>query len=437
MHKTSFKLGKPKPSKVRMLTKSELIGIASSAVLSILISILLVYIGIKGSPIVLNNLKNFFYDIIGEAPKGSSQVGATLNKANVLALQRNATVAHFTSKYYGKAPVVFDFTVPKEKIIDRFENLQASLVSDNTNVLLRSTSKFDRETKEVAVSKLLSGRDFSLESGKDYIGEVELTQVCRVDSCSWSSESSSPILQEFRDKVTLVIGRNITGLIGPGFRSDRQFVSELLHGSKRWFIYKPNKIPSAGIPVDKSPRRWLDTSYPLLSLSDMPMEIYQKAGQLVYVPEGWYHATVTVSESSVSLQRYTTQEDRNSYYHYLRVGLSRFNEGDFTGANKMFKLGLALCRDAQLLYFFALSLEKAGLLSQARDALYEMVTKNKSDPTGYVQLIKLLVTHFSDSDSSADTKEPGDSGVTVAVLLEMAEQNHIRDVVLQHCQDSL
>ena len=77
----------------------------------------------------------------------------------------------------------------------------------------------------------------------------------------------------------------------------------LLHGAKRWHLYPPSVHPpgiarrDAGVGLDDAVAaaegghaEWMRTVLPTLSESERPMEAVQRAGELVYVPEGTHFA---------------------------------------------------------------------------------------------------------------------------------------------------
>lgn len=98
----------------------------------------------------------------------------------------------------------------------------------------------------------------------------------------------------------------------PSFTIHSQGWEDLIIGRKKWFFYKPNKLPSTGFDPSTSIYYWLETVYPFLSKSDRPIELIQEAGQTVYIPQSWYRASIPIGifdESQLtsvgkSLQRY-------------------------------------------------------------------------------------------------------------------------------------
>ena len=59
-------------------------------------------------------------------------------------------------------------------------------------------------------------------------------------------------------------------------------------------LVRAGTLPSIGFNPRESLRRWLDTVYPSLSSTSRPVEITQEQGQVLYLPEGWYHASVAL-----------------------------------------------------------------------------------------------------------------------------------------------
>ena len=56
-------------------------------------------------------------------------------------------------------------------------------------------------------------------------------------------------------------------------------------------------LPSVGFNPHDSLEHWLQHVYPSLGSSSRPVEVLQEEGQVLYVPEGWYHASLPSSAS--------------------------------------------------------------------------------------------------------------------------------------------
>ncbi|KAM9724929.1 jmjC domain-containing protein 8 isoform 1-T1 [Dama dama] len=75
---------------------------------------------------------------------------------------------------------------------------------------------------------------------------------------------------------------------GPGF-------SEVIYGRKRWFLYPPEKTPE--FHPNKTTLAWLRDTYPALTPSTRPLECTIQAGEMLYFPDRWWHATLNLDTS--------------------------------------------------------------------------------------------------------------------------------------------
>ncbi|XP_046953865.1 jmjC domain-containing protein 8 isoform X1 [Lynx rufus] len=75
---------------------------------------------------------------------------------------------------------------------------------------------------------------------------------------------------------------------GPGF-------SEVVYGRKRWFLYPPEKTPE--FHPNKTTLAWLQDVYPAMAPSERPLECTVRAGEVLYFPDRWWHATLNLDTS--------------------------------------------------------------------------------------------------------------------------------------------
>uniref|UniRef100_A0A8D2DQD5 Jumonji domain containing 8 n=1 Tax=Sciurus vulgaris TaxID=55149 RepID=A0A8D2DQD5_SCIVU len=75
---------------------------------------------------------------------------------------------------------------------------------------------------------------------------------------------------------------------GPGF-------SEVIYGRKRWFLYPPEKTPE--FHPNKTTLAWLQDTYPALAPLERPLECTIRAGEVLYFPDRWWHATLNLDTS--------------------------------------------------------------------------------------------------------------------------------------------
>ncbi len=146
--------------------------------------------------------------------------------------------------------------------------------------------------------------------------------------------------------------------------------------------------------------------------------------QVVYIPEGWYHATQTISEISVSV-RYEPPEDLpGESYYYLQRGNLKAQQKEFAAAVKLYRLGLAIQKDAVLLAQLGRALEELALYTEAEAAYAEAVERNPRSAYHYMRLINLFVSHAKK-----------DSSERVSELLQRADGFQLKAQVLRLLKD--
>ncbi|XP_012593299.2 jmjC domain-containing protein 8 isoform X3 [Microcebus murinus] len=75
---------------------------------------------------------------------------------------------------------------------------------------------------------------------------------------------------------------------GPGY-------SEVIYGRKRWFLYPPEKTPE--FHPNKTTLAWLRDTYSALAPHARPLECTVRAGEVLYFPDRWWHATLNLDTS--------------------------------------------------------------------------------------------------------------------------------------------
>ena len=68
-----------------------------------------------------------------------------------------------------------------------------------------------------------------------------------------------------------------------------------LAGPQRWFLYPPDTHPMFS-PIATS-YAWLLDVYPTLPQAERPLECVLSPGEVLYLPHGWWHATLNFGES--------------------------------------------------------------------------------------------------------------------------------------------
>ncbi|CAL1543347.1 unnamed protein product [Lymnaea stagnalis] len=99
------------------------------------------------------------------------------------------------------------------------------------------------------------------------------------------------------------LGSSMTGVV---FHKHSDTWNGVVYGQKRWFLYPTNKSPPGGIHHGYSLLDWVNNVYPNLPEADKPMECVQEAGEILYLPEGMYHATLNLGDTiALAIQKKT------------------------------------------------------------------------------------------------------------------------------------
>ncbi|CAK0849712.1 unnamed protein product [Prorocentrum cordatum] len=108
---------------------------------------------------------------------------------------------------------------------------------------------------------------------------------------SWSNKSFA------RDDAQVAIVLVGAAGSGVGFHRHAAAIQATLYGRKRWLLYPPDGNPPGGMKGDWPVYDWLTVVYPNLSADRAPLECIQEPGDVLYIPEGWYHAVLNLADS--------------------------------------------------------------------------------------------------------------------------------------------
>ena len=98
--------------------------------------------------------------------------------------------------------------------------------------------------------------------------------------------------------------RLTVGAAGSGiaFHLHAATYTELFYGRKRWSLYAPGTLPKVGYNPAAPHITWVESIWPTLSPAERPLECVQGPGDVLYIPDGWEHATLNLGET-VSMAR--------------------------------------------------------------------------------------------------------------------------------------
>ncbi|GAU96572.1 hypothetical protein RvY_08000 [Ramazzottius varieornatus] len=103
------------------------------------------------------------------------------------------------------------------------------------------------------------------------------------------------------DENIFFLGASMSGV---SFHKHADAWNGVVFGWKRWFIYPPTHTPPGGVWPGLNTMEWFHRIYPELSKKEMPMECMQGPGDIVYLPESWYHGTINLGDTiAIGIQK--------------------------------------------------------------------------------------------------------------------------------------
>lgn len=453
---TSFRLKKQKPSKVRYLSNSELLGISASILLTFIIAIAAACILVFATPIVLKHLLNFLDDLlyIGDLAKKSysgtniSRGMSVIGTKKMLHVVENVTEESFIRHRNNGIPLLFnteegDVKEMLDFIYEKASKREVQLYHATGNKYYSSfesnTSRFTPLTK-ITVKTWLSS-DFIYDVNVDNIVAVSSNILSRQAEDEEQGMTSSTTCQDTtssdslyaksrmyhylpNSNAILEFSKNSSKVLsGAPFQVEHDQLSTLLLGRRHWVIFRPDSLPQGGFNPHQNFALHQNSS---LLEGTQVYHIQQRVGETVYIPEGWIYSSQSMDENSISLTFVTAQVNPGSYLYYWIQGNERLHQGDFKGAIKVFKLGLSLNRNILLLESMADAMMGNEQFLAAEEFYRECIHLNPRNPLIYSKLINLLINHANQDISHS-----------IAELLDQAQLVGLRDVVLSYTNDAL
>lgn len=267
MHKVSFKLTKPKPSKIKYLTQSEIIGICISILISFGISIIVVSIGINVVPVILRKTVEIVKEL-ADIAKGNMDraVQKPPTYSRYLTVHSDLNCNTFSSEYEDKDPVLFE-TTSWVKIPESGVETTCGSVLESHTIDLRPFEVFadmapDIENApgmEMTVNQFMKGEftlNSDMENGNHWAFTTNRnalpqqllpaglklplslsTAAHESDTCATHSHPLADFVP-----VSLAWARNTSELSGGPFHAHTRSVSLLLQGRKRWVLFPPGQV---------------------------------------------------------------------------------------------------------------------------------------------------------------------------------------------------
>jgi hypothetical protein len=91
----------------------------------------------------------------------------------------------------------------------------------------------------------------------------------------------------------------------------------VVRGRKKWILYPPNVVPpgifasadGAEVASPVSLTDWFLTHYETTSKGPQPFEAICEAGELIFVPRGWWHLVINLEDSVAITQNYVSSQN--------------------------------------------------------------------------------------------------------------------------------
>ena len=155
-----------------------------------------------------------------------------------------------------------------------------------------------------------------------------------------------PIFSQHSATRTLSLGTSGTGI---HFHFHLDAWLELLAGYKRWFLYPPSVGNQPGRGATQSSLEWVLDALPSLSVDQRPLQCVQGPGQIMYVPEGWYHAVVNIGDT-VAIAGQARRPSVGSLEHHIYSMKQLGGAGQLSHAATSYRHALKLSMDNSVLH---------------------------------------------------------------------------------------
>ena len=114
----------------------------------------------------------------------------------------------------------------------------------------------------------------------------------------------------------------------------------LISGKKRWVLYPPNKgltkplLKPKGIGLDGESITWFQKAYPITQTREWSevggcpksFDVVQNAGEIMFVPDGWWHAVLNVTQTVAVTQNFCTTPRFDAVYRATRRGRPKMSK---------------------------------------------------------------------------------------------------------------
>ena len=251
------------------------------------------------------------------------------------------SLGEFQQRFAGKRPVIFRRRGPNDEgAAAAFASAseRAALLRAGPDMLLIARIANQYVSKEMSLSDFITAvvdpgaAENSLENATMAAGVDErqlyfLGDVIHGKAQKWNALMNKYTPPEMvvrlnggqvRRRPSFGIAGNATGAPwhkhGPGF-------AEVVHGEKKWWFLPPSVTPP-GVVRGQAVGEWLAEVLPELPQGQRPIACTAGPGDIVYVPDGWYHATLNLGRYNAYVSTFTGDDGHGGSFGKSASGVS-------------------------------------------------------------------------------------------------------------------
>ncbi|XP_066271177.1 uncharacterized protein [Branchiostoma lanceolatum] len=333
----------------------------------------------------------------------------------------NLTKAEFEEKYQNREPLLLKFSGGAEDWTDTETWTRAGLVG-----------KYGDHMAQYGYEDTINsngGMGEEMIALKDYVhAHMDMVNASSVDM-AYVVDSKLPSYAELQDKIyppeylqyfqkpagLLFLGRSGLGL---GWHEHGDAWNGVVFGEKHWYVYNRSVVPP-GLHWYQ-PADWAKYVYKLLPYHKRPLECVQEAGDIVYIPQGFYHSAINMGETIAvsfredqitplpgrtqfmeAVEELASEEAIRQGAHALRVnnvhshgnaipdyavGMFHMREGNFEAAAENFRAAIAVDPFQHLGYLGAAdALSQLGRIAEAQKYIFEALERHRSSAQLYAE----------------------------------------------------
>jgi hypothetical protein len=207
------------------------------------------------------------------------------------------------SDYYTKKPFILtdvtSSTQPhftKEELRD-VHGSKTVLVGIARDIIRNHGSGYSSKTLSEFINKMKTSKDersmiggdaeYAFDRGEFFNQAPQLKE--KIDL------GSTPFTVDSKQVLYLALGDAYSGT---QFHHHADGWNLQIYGKKRWLLYAPGELPALHYPpLNIGVRWWIEQFLPKLTAEEQPTSCVVAPNELIYIPDGWYHATINLGES--------------------------------------------------------------------------------------------------------------------------------------------